>query len=180
MLVRGIPDPPLIQPQRTARQGDLSLYQLLKPEVLADPHPLYRRLREYEPVHWDPYLNSWIVTSYAEAVTALAKFKSPRTRSPELMEAMGVMKKAGIRPANLTGLPASFFPFILRLPTPLLRLVARTQLKIDPEARSSMWADLSKGRLTEVDYLNGEIVRLAQSGRRAQSWARWPPVAPTC
>jgi 2-dehydropantoate 2-reductase len=33
-------------------------------------------------------------------------------------------------------------------------------LKIDPHARSSMWEDLSKGRPTEIDELNGEIVRL--------------------
>jgi hypothetical protein len=44
-----------------------------------------------------------------------------------------------------------------------LKLVARIQVKIDPTARSSMWEDLSRGRLTEVDYLNGEIVRLADS-----------------
>jgi cytochrome P450 len=86
-------------------EGDLSLYQLLKPEVLADPHPLYRRLREYEPVHWDPYLNSWIVTSYAEAVTALAKFKSPRTRSPELMEAMGLGPLSGYARIMLDQIP---------------------------------------------------------------------------
>ena len=35
-------------------------------------------------------------------------------------------------------------------------------MKVDPEARSSMWQDLSRGRLTEVDYLNGEFVRLAE------------------
>jgi 2-dehydropantoate 2-reductase len=80
-----------------------------------------------------------------------------------LTEALGVLRKAGIRPASLTGLPIGWFPFILGLPTPLLRLITRTQLKIDPEARSSMWEDLTKGRLTEVDYLNGEIVRLGQT-----------------
>lgn len=31
----------------------LSLCQLLDPAVLADPYPLYRRLREQDPVHWD-------------------------------------------------------------------------------------------------------------------------------
>jgi 2-dehydropantoate 2-reductase len=51
------------------------------------------------------------------------------------------------------------------LPTPLLRLVARGQIKIDPEARSSMWDDISKGRITEVEDLNGEIVRLALTCR---------------
>jgi cytochrome P450 len=67
-----------------------SLFQLLKPEVIADPYPLYRKLREYEPVHWDPFLHSWVVTSYAECVTALTKYKAARTPTPEHLEAMGL------------------------------------------------------------------------------------------
>jgi 2-dehydropantoate 2-reductase len=50
---------------------------------------------------------------------------------------------------------------MLRMPTFLVRLLARAQMKVDPEARSSMYQDLSRGRKTEVDYLNGEIVALA-------------------
>jgi 2-dehydropantoate 2-reductase len=80
-----------------------------------------------------------------------------------MAEAIAVMRRAGVRPGSLTGLPVAWFPHLLRLPTPVLRAVARTQLKIDPDARSSMWEDLSKGRPTEVDSLNGEIVRLAES-----------------
>ena len=45
-----------------ADAAPLSLYHLLDPEVLADPYPLYRRLREEDPVHWDPYLHAWVVT----------------------------------------------------------------------------------------------------------------------
>jgi pimeloyl-[acyl-carrier protein] synthase len=47
---------------RTA-QAPLSLYHLLDPDVLADPYPLYRQLREEDPVHWDPYLHAWVVTA---------------------------------------------------------------------------------------------------------------------
>lgn len=36
-------------------------------------------------------------------------------------------------------------------------------LKIDPSAQASMLDDLEKGRSTEVDYINGEIIKLAQS-----------------
>ena len=36
----------------------LSLFRLLDPEVLAAPYPLYNRLRDEAPVHWDPYLFS--------------------------------------------------------------------------------------------------------------------------
>jgi 2-dehydropantoate 2-reductase len=46
-------------------------------------------------------------------------------------------------------------------------------LAIDPLARSSMWEDLEAGRRTEVDWLNGEIVRFARTqGREAPINAR--------
>ena len=34
-------------------------------------------------------------------------------------------------------------------------------MKIDPEARSSMWEDLQRTRTTEIDYLQGVIVEIA-------------------
>jgi 2-dehydropantoate 2-reductase len=76
-------------------------------------------------------------------------------------EGLGVLRAAGIRPAKLRGVPVEWMPRILRMPTPIVRLVTRAQARVDPEARSSMWEDLEKRRPTEVDYLNGEIVALA-------------------
>lgn len=34
------------------------------PETMANPFPIYARLREEDPVHWCPSLKSWIVTRY--------------------------------------------------------------------------------------------------------------------
>ncbi len=39
---------------------------------------------------------------------------------------------------------------------------ALVALRMDPTARSSMWEDLQAGRRTEVDYLNGAVVALAE------------------
>lgn len=74
----------------------LSLYHLLDPEVLADPYPLYRRLREEDPVRWDPYLHAWVVTSYQEVVTVLQRFLADRTPSPEKLAALGMEQLAPI------------------------------------------------------------------------------------
>ena len=77
-------------------------------------------------------------------------------------EALAVLRAATIRPAALRGVPLRLMPVVMRLPTPLVRLITGAQLKVDPEARSSMWQDLERRRPTEVDHLNGEIVRLAE------------------
>ncbi len=69
---------------------DLSLCQLYDPEVLANPYPLYRRLRVEDPVHWDPYLHCWVVTRYADVVTVLHRFSARRLPSPEQLRALGL------------------------------------------------------------------------------------------
>jgi pimeloyl-[acyl-carrier protein] synthase len=68
----------------------LSLYQLMDPAVLADPYPLYKKLRETDPVHWDPYLHAWVVTGYQDCITVLHKFSAGRTPNPEQIKAMGL------------------------------------------------------------------------------------------
>lgn len=78
-------------------------------------------------------------------------------------EALSVLRAAGIRPASIARVRPRLLPILLRLPDAIFRRVAAAMLKIDPEARSSMWQDLQAGRPTEVDYLNGAIVRLAES-----------------
>lgn len=76
-------------------------------------------------------------------------------------EALEVMAKAGITPARIGPAPPRLVPAILRLPTWVFRRIAAGMLKIDPQARSSMWDDLRAGRPTEIDDLCGAIVALA-------------------
>jgi cytochrome P450 len=68
----------------------LSLYQLLDPEVLANPYPLYHRLRTEDPVHWDPFLHAWVVTRYSDVLTVLLKFSAERTPTPEKLASIGL------------------------------------------------------------------------------------------
>jgi len=76
------------RPSRSA--PTLSLYQLLDPAVLADPYPLYHRLRNERPVYWDPYLHAWVVTRYADVITVLHRFSADRTPTPEQFAALGL------------------------------------------------------------------------------------------
>ena len=83
-------------------------------------------------------------------------------------EALDLLEGAGRPVAQVTPLPPRRLLTVLRLPTPLFRLVAARMLRIDAQARSSMADDLAAGRPTEIDALCGEIVRLARSlGRSA-------------
>jgi hypothetical protein len=72
-----------------APEPPLSLYHLMDPQVLANPYPLYRQLRERDPVHWDPYLHAWIVTRYEDIITVLTRYSAERTPTPEYFQALG-------------------------------------------------------------------------------------------
>lgn len=76
-------------------------------------------------------------------------------------EAIALLKRANINVASPLAVPLGWLPYLLRLPTPLFRRVARAMLQVGPEARSSMSDDLQRGRKTEIDFLNGEVVALA-------------------
>jgi pimeloyl-[acyl-carrier protein] synthase len=77
-------------PQTQKPDPTLSLYHLLDPEVLANPYPLYHRLRSEEPVYWDAFLHAWVVTRYADVVTVFDRFSADRTPTPEQLTAMGM------------------------------------------------------------------------------------------
>jgi len=91
----------------------LSLYRLLEPEVLANPYPLYDELRLEDPVFWDPYLHSWVVTRYADVITVLRDFSASRTPTPEQLSALG-----------------------LEALTPLARVMVQQMLFLDPPSHS--------------------------------------------
>ncbi|WP_431822512.1 2-dehydropantoate 2-reductase [Burkholderia sp. F1] len=76
-------------------------------------------------------------------------------------EALRWLARAGIRPARVTPLPAAWIPAVLDAPDPLFRVLGARMLAIDPLARSSMSDDLAAHRPTEVEWINGEVVRLA-------------------
>jgi cytochrome P450 len=119
------------------RPGPLSLYHLLDPEVLANPYPLYRRLRDEDPVHWDPYLHAWVVTRYAEAVTVLHRFIAARTPPPHRLEALGMGEL-----------------------TPIAALMVRQMLFLDPPEHGRV------RRLASVAFTPRRVARLREHIRQ--------------
>jgi cytochrome P450 len=56
-------------------------YNPFLPEMLANPYPTYRRLREEDPVHYSDVIRSWVLTRYEDVVAAFTDthFSSNRT-----------------------------------------------------------------------------------------------------
>jgi 2-dehydropantoate 2-reductase len=78
-----------------------------------------------------------------------------------ISEALAVMAAEGITPQTTGKMIPTMIPKVLKMPNWLFKRIARAILKIDPKARSSMQEDLRRGRMTEIDLLNGEILALA-------------------
>src|SRR3984885_1159880 len=79
----------------------------------------------------------------------------------QMAEGLAALKAEGIRPVSSTPIPPRWTPHLLRLPDPVFGVLLGRTMKIDPEARSSMWEDLQRGRRTEIDYLQGVITGIA-------------------
>jgi pimeloyl-[acyl-carrier protein] synthase len=100
---------------RSTGASALSLYHLLDPEVLANPYPLFRRLRSEDPVHWDPFLHTWVVTRYVDVLEVLHTFSANRTHTPEKLQAMGLSEMS-----------------------PLAQLMVKQMLFMDPPAHTRL------------------------------------------
>ena len=79
----------------------------------------------------------------------------------QMVEGLAAVRAEGIVPVSPTPLPSGWMPHLLRLPDALFGMLLGRTMKIDPEARSSMWEDLQRGRRTEIAYLQGVITEIA-------------------
>lgn len=150
-------------------------------ELAAQDHPALRALQplmadaglpitlhaDLRPVQWGKLLlnlNNAVNALSGLPLRAQLLDRDLRCCTAALMsEALAVLHRAGIRPARMSPLPPAWLPWVMRLPTPLFKRAAARMLRIDDQARSSMADDLALDRPTEVDALQGEVLRLAAS-----------------
>ncbi|MGX1318719.1 2-dehydropantoate 2-reductase [Bradyrhizobium sp. USDA 377] len=85
-----------------------------------------------------------------------------RLFADQMAEGLAALHAAGIAPVSSTPIPMKWSPTLLRLPDRIFNAILGRTMKIDPEARSSMWQDLKQGRKTEIDYLQGAVIALAE------------------
>ena len=174
----------------------LSLYRLLDPEVLANPYPLFHRLRTEDPVHWDPFLHAWVVTRYADVVTVLYKFSADRTPSPEQLAAMGLETLtpiARVMVKQMLFLPVwlNFTPELCEHNLKILRAIQKAALSLGPDEKVKLEAlqhfltaaqSASKPPGSDMNIQNsiGTLVdtRLSKAKRNARRQKRQKPSTP--
>jgi 2-dehydropantoate 2-reductase len=87
-----------------------------------------------------------------------------RVMAMTVREGIAAMRASGMKIARVGRMLPTLAPAVLSLPDVFFLRVASLMVKVDRTARSSMLDDLELRRATEIDYLNGEIVRLAEKG----------------
>jgi cytochrome P450 len=96
----------------------LTLSDVQRPEYLANPYPLYHRLREHDPIYWDEEMHAWVLTRYTDVVAVL--------RDPRFSSAWG--------PVETAWMPEDLRPQL----EPALRAVSRQMLFLDPPDHSRL------------------------------------------
>jgi len=79
-----------------------------------------------------------------------------------MREGIATTRAARIRLARIGRLVPALASRLLPWPDAIVLRLASSMLEVDPQARSSMWDDLERRRATEIDWLNGEVVRLGR------------------
>jgi 2-dehydropantoate 2-reductase len=85
-----------------------------------------------------------------------------RVMAATLREGLAILDAAGIAPAKVGSVGPRLMPHVMNAPNWLFMRVFMPKWKIDDRARSSMADDLAHGRKTEIGFLNGEILTLAE------------------
>ena len=122
--------------------------------------------RDIESVQWGKFLLN--LNNALNALSGLPLKEQLKDRgwrrlmADQWAEAHRVLKARGIKPKAFTPVPVGVLPMVLRLPNAIFLRLASAMLKIDPQARASMSYDLMEGRTTEIDALQGVVVRQGQ------------------
>ena len=143
---------------------DVPLMQELAEHVAGSPATL-RLSEDMLGVAWGKLLinlnNAVNALSGKTLIEQLGNRDYRRVVAASIIEGLRLLDRAGIKPVKSGPVSPHLLPRVIGAPDWLFNNLFLRIQKIDAKARSSMADDLAAGRQTEVDYLNGELVRLA-------------------
>lgn len=173
-------------PYNVVRLGPGRLHRATWGELMAEPTDRTRTLAaqigdrpgrlllsdDMTGVMWGKLLfnlnNAVNALSGATILEELSQRDYRRVLAAAILETLELLDTVGIEPARIGQVPPRLLPHTIGSPDLIFKNLFLKVQKIDPKARSSMSDDFAAGRQTEVDYLNGEVVKLARSlGREA-------------
>lgn len=79
-----------------------------------------------------------------------------------MKELLDLCRRLNIESYSYTAIPNPYLPLLMQSPDWLFKRLAKKMLAISAQARSSMWDDIQAGKASEIDFLNGAVVTLAQ------------------
>lgn len=143
---------------------DIPLIRNLSQQVGASPASV-RLSNDMLGVAWGKLLinlnNAVNALSGKTLIDQLGERDYRRVVASSMIEGLGLLDRAGIKPVKTGPVSPHLLPRVIGAPDWMFKHLFLRIQKIDARARSSMSDDLAVGRRTEVDYLNGELVRLA-------------------
>lgn len=137
--------------------GDTSLASLVSSDLL-----IAQNIESMEAYSW-----AKLQLNLANAVNALADIPVKkmlehriyrRIIAGAMQELIDVSRAKGLSLPKLAAVPMRFVPKVLNTPNLIFNILGSKMMDIDPTVRTSMWWDISNGRLTEIDVLNGAVV----------------------
>lgn len=110
---------------QNADESVLSMLDVLRPEYVANPYPLYQQVRSLDPVYWDGRMGgTWVLTRYQDVIGFL---RDPRA-SASRMDASPSWLPEGLREAL----------------TPATRAIAKQMLFLNPPDHTRLRSLVSK------------------------------------
>ncbi|MEL6610252.1 MAG: 2-dehydropantoate 2-reductase [Pseudomonadota bacterium] len=150
---------------RVSGAGDVTVDHALKGILPETPRAPTTYSADIEGVLWGKLLLNLV-----NPVNALSGLPLPQMLAHGLhraryraayVEALGILRAAGIRPAKVAPLPPRLIPHVLAMPDPIFRRVFLPLQRLEAGATTSMAQDVAAGRVTEIDWINGAVVTLA-------------------
>ena len=74
-------------------RDSLSLLNLQRAEIRANPYPYYKQLRSQDPIHWDEELGFWVFTRYADIAALYTDERFSRAQG--LMRGFELLPESG-------------------------------------------------------------------------------------